>query len=1078
MTSKRIMATQLNDLIKSAKKDGDPDLTAIEKILQDPFYRNNLAGLRNTTASEKWIKTWLIQQAEQILISRNLEDAGCLMKRSCWKILDFNEKTQIEQKYKRQCDQKKIDVLKAAVGMEGRVNLDLADRVLADPYYQGNLLGTLNTQRVESDILQFMLDQMEKIFQDSKDPLDIEGLGRLNLYLERESWKILNSVEKDQFENKLNSFYKQITEELTRDGNLSYAYMNMRKFRALVTSDELKDLIDVKIQECRKRRKISKDQIRQQIELIRKLYRTGQFRDADHRLKNLEIAFPQNHEILKEQDLFKEEEACFDKKIQVLREEQIRQGYFKEAILTIQQLKKRYPGDVSDIRLSQDMLEQKMADDFLTRALEITSKTSACEYLEQMLEKYPGSPLTLESFKDYPRARNLYREVADILEKQGRDAVNDLDSMQIYDILEKRNFYVVSGLMDPDAALEKNQTLLKDYETGSRDLKKKLKALHRLSDILGNDLRENSRLEQEKHATETLDHKWTGHISHRPDITSPTIDYHIKTCLEPILEQDTGEFADRAEKRRLELYKDLAGLLKTKKQSCGEAIHYFKKIKHLDPTEKDVERQILYLEQQISLEKITREWEKAMDSLVPVPGQPGSQLYRLDDSLLSFLNALIKDGMQIHPGLNELKEKNKLLDQEIGARAALDRLKEEFARLLPKDTPSSFPKKELMDLAQRAFDYLRGEYPGYNPFEDLKKTIHDKVQSYLIFELEIEFRNKTFYQAQEKVLELEKYFGIDAVPPSRDRFCIKKIIDQAGEESGKAQKMFIIAEYGEADKYAQKTLGICADDPVALQVKANLEKRQQGLGYIKKAEQILVGKGQEIELDTALKLAKKAAELNRNGMLNKLKNLGFEYDTPELLLQEIKNRFGIGERFTLSMKGNSCYEVFLKKEICFGTPYDQDSDIKIFGGNIKKDHARISRENEAFFLLPHNGTTRVNGCEIKGKHRLEPGQIIRMGEAFAFEVSSLHSSTLVFEELVEIGDQKLLPDLDGFVLMETCLDIGMDKKTCHIFSSHDKSCGRLLYKDRHLVFTGKNNHSRRVSGVFDGTEDTWPQITN
>jgi hypothetical protein len=1075
--SKRIMANQLKNLINSAKKDDDPDLAEIEKFLQDPFYRDNLAGSRNTMAAEKWIKTWLVQKVEQILISSHLEDAGCLMERSCWKILDFNEKNKIELKYKRQYDQKKIDVLKATVEVEGRVNLDRADRVLSDPYYQANLLGTLDTQRVESDILEFMLNKMERIFQDSKKPLDIEGLGGLNLFLERESWKILNSVEKDQFENRLNTFYKHIAEELARDGNLSYAYTTMKNFRAIMNSGELQDLIDVKIQECGKRRKILKDKIRQQTQRIRKLYRAGQFRNADHRLKTLGIAFPHNREILKEKDLFKEEEACFDKKIQVLREEQIRQGYFKEAILTIRQLKKRYPGDVSDIRLSQAMLEQKMADDFLTRALEIANKTRACEYLEQMLKKYPGSPLTLESFKDDPRARNLYREVADVLEKQGRDAVNDLDGMQISAILEKRDFYVISGLMDPDAALEKNQDLLEDYEAGSRDLKKKLKALHRLSDILGNDLKENSRLEQEKCAAQILDQKWTKHIRHRPDITSQAVDDHIKACLEPILEQDTGQFAARAEKRRLELYMDLADLLKTNKQSRAEAILYFKKIKHLYPSANDVERQIQEIEQQIFLEKITREWKKAMDTLVPVPGQPGPQLYRLDDSLLSFLNTLIKEGMQIYPGLNELKEKKKLLDQEIGARAAVERLKEEFSRLLSRDTPSFFPKKELMDLAQRASDYLRGEYPGYNPFEDLKKIIHDKVRDHLILELETGFTSKTFYRALEKALELEKYFGIDAVPSSLSRSCIEKILVQAGEESGRAQKMFIIAEYGEADKYAQKALGICEDDPVALQVKANLDKRQQGLGYIKKAEQILVGKEQENDLDTALKLANKAVEINRNGILNKLKNLGFKYDTPEFLLQEIKNRFGVGERFTLSLKGNSCYEVFLKKEICIGTPYDPKSDIQVSGGNIKKEHARIARENKTFFIFPHNGTTRVNGCEIKGKHLLKPGQTIQMGETFAFEVRALHNSSLVLEELVEIGEQKLLPDLDGFILMETCLDIGMDKKTCHIFSSHDNSCGRLLHKDRHLIFMGKNNSPRRVSGIFDETEDTWPQIT-
>jgi len=993
MNEKRSLIHKLEALVKAGKKSDGPDLTAMEKILENPVYQDHLLDGANTKEAEAWIQDWLCRNMDSLLENNDLDAALHLMERSCWRNLTFHKKYALEKKVETCRIQEKIAALEKAVSTEGKEDFDLVDKVLSDPFYQNHVLGTPSAHAIESAIVNKLVTRLQQWFEPAKQDLDLRRLDRINSYMDRPAWQYLSSSEKQAFEKELFDFYKDTADDLERDGDKSSKFFTMRKIAEFrLSSDDVTEYLKKKLAACEERRSRAKAHITEQCRRIDAFCESGRFSEADHLLNKLNAEWPGHREIQKAREKLEPGKAAFDEK-RIQANQNIEDGNFQSAIDRLTTLEASYDKGLPELLTIRENLVRALAADLLEQAGKCVDELQGCDYLEARLDQLKHSPLDLKTLNTYPEATKLFKARKNALHQKARDAVNRLDGQDLETIFHQMRRYENQGLITVDNGLQKAFTLLSKVQELDKDLYEKNKAVNQLCEIMGSFFRETGRLANLKNKVAEQEKQWNDWLDVRPKMTPSAVEAHVSDKLETIIRRDAGRFAEQARKKRLEWYRSLLEHLKDI-DNCRQAIDYVKKVEALAPGTLDADREIHGMEIRLLLEDIRREWDEAVRGLGDMSGPLSSHLHRLDPQKISALNARMKKGLAARPGDNWLRDKQALLIKEIEARACHDRLKKKYDDLVA--TSTRFPKTGLLELAQQVEKSRSLEYPHYPLLSELHDAITRRVQSHLYQNLETLLAEKKYHTALTVASELHHLYGEKALPENWEEKQIRSITREAGTLAAHANKMLVKpSDYDASRQYARQALALCADEPVALAVIQKLSDREKGLEYLKIAEAEL--KNPEPDLDKALAQAEKAHLLNRKGLLDDLDEETFTFDRPETYVREIKKRSGIPPVFMLGLPGNISYQVMLKETIVFGGPYHPGADIPVSAAGIKQDHAVIRREQETYYLDPGNGQTCINGQAISTRHRLEKGQTIGLGR-FTLEVRALNAGTLVLEE--------------------------------------------------------------------------------
>jgi hypothetical protein len=231
MNNKRYFTETLKTLIPNDHENSAPDLDAIEKILNDPFYQDKLRGRPNTRPLESWISNWLSCEADRLLKNEDFEAAANLMRRSCWINLNFSQKNCLEKALRENRVQKILRELNHSVNEEGYIDLNFAERILNDPYYREHLLGTSHCYDVEvkitDSLLAFvtgLLNSLKKIVDTSKDRMEDEGIGKItqiDRMMNTAAWNRLKikEREKESFKSDFHQFLDHMADTLSKDSS-------------------------------------------------------------------------------------------------------------------------------------------------------------------------------------------------------------------------------------------------------------------------------------------------------------------------------------------------------------------------------------------------------------------------------------------------------------------------------------------------------------------------------------------------------------------------------------------------------------------------------------------------------------------------------------------------------------------------------------------------------------------------------------------------------------------------------------------------------------------------------------------
>jgi hypothetical protein len=229
MNNKRYFTETLKTLIPDDQENSAPDLDAIETILNNSFYQDNLKGRRNTRESESWLTSWLSREADRLLKNEDFDAAANLMSRSCWKVLNFSEKNSLEKKLRENRVQKILRELEHSVNKEGYIALEIAERILNDPYYREHLLGTSHAYAVEVKVTDSLLAFVDSLLNNLKTIMDIstnrirnEGIGiitHIDRMMSSTAWNRLKikEREKESFKSGYYRLLDHMADTLSKD---------------------------------------------------------------------------------------------------------------------------------------------------------------------------------------------------------------------------------------------------------------------------------------------------------------------------------------------------------------------------------------------------------------------------------------------------------------------------------------------------------------------------------------------------------------------------------------------------------------------------------------------------------------------------------------------------------------------------------------------------------------------------------------------------------------------------------------------------------------------------------------------